>query len=136
MIAPLHMERFIPWRDVRQMVWRHLTFVDRELVRCSQNTKRKARLGDDFMRKCAQAGNFLLAAWARQHFRLLRTTTHVWEGCACVGAIMEGDLFALQLFCAYGCPYDHAECVCVARSCGRADILDWLMGPPIDSSEN
>jgi len=44
-VSPLGLHRFVPIRDVRKLVWRHLTPVDRELARCAQNSARVPRLG-------------------------------------------------------------------------------------------
>jgi hypothetical protein len=43
-VSPLRLHLFVPIRDVRKLIWRHLEYVDRELVRCAQNSAHSPKL--------------------------------------------------------------------------------------------
>ena len=42
-VAPLRLERFIPMRDVRKLIWRYLNPCDREMVKYAQNIMHDVR---------------------------------------------------------------------------------------------
>jgi hypothetical protein len=64
-VAPLHLERFLPIRDVRKLIWAKLTPHELELVRCAQNSQRKPEMDwMEFAAYCGECGFLSLILWA------------------------------------------------------------------------
>jgi len=118
--VPLDMDRFIPQRDVRKLIWAHLTPHDREVVRRAHNTTReRAPLGPEFMEHCAARGYLALMEWA-----LLLTSTR--EESACFAAALHGQLDALRWLRTRDFPWS-TNTPCAAASRGHIHVLAWLL---------
>lgn len=61
--APLRLDRFIPIRDVRKLIWRHLTPADREVVRRAHNSLHNLDCRALVIHCCAN-GHLALLQWA------------------------------------------------------------------------
>jgi len=118
--SPLGLERFIPQRDVRKLIWRHLTPEDREMVRCAQNSRRTPDWGNGaFQRACARHNYVALAEWAgcrccwsEEALRYAAEAGHV--------TFLEWARTKAQ----YRCENDWQMRACAARH-GRVDVLKW-----------
>jgi len=62
-VSPLRLHRFLPIRDVRKLVWRHLNCLDREMVRCAQNAARVPSLRHSEMEILILNNYVSIAAW-------------------------------------------------------------------------
>lgn len=130
--APLEFHRIIPHKDVRKLVWRHLTKHDREMVRCAQNGQRVPELEVDFAEHCAELGYVGLLEWTRAHGSLK------FEAHLCVAAARGGQLDTLKWLrsCDPPCPWDEWTSASAAMiAC--LPTLEWLRAcdPPCPWSE-
>jgi len=118
-LAPLRLERALPIRDVRKLVWRHLTPEDREVVRCAHNSKRRPKLHADFVEECAKRGYMSLIEWAAANSRLRNEEEDV-----CGVAAEYGQLETLQWLRARGFPWDYRTAHRAIRH-GHLSVVQW-----------
>jgi hypothetical protein len=117
-VAPLRMERFIPIRDVRKLVWRYLTPIDREVARCAMNIARQPHLPSNADMVLASGNRFALLKWGHEHGMPLTER-------ACAMAASRGDMSMLQWLRAKGCPWDESACAWAAMR-DKLRTLQWL----------
>lgn len=63
--APLRLERFIPIKDVRKLIWRYLNVDDRTVAWAA--TTNQVRLRGDFAMHCIDHGYLELLQWGYEH---------------------------------------------------------------------
>jgi len=94
--APLRLERFVPIRDVRKLIWRWLTPGDREAVKCAHNSRHRPYEG--FLAHCLDNGYGELLLWWRcawpqqQHYDILS----IWRACGRAGSVEAIEWLGLK----------------------------------------
>jgi hypothetical protein len=116
--APLGLERLVPIRDVRRLIWKYLTPHDREVARCAMNSCRVPQLETGFAEYCAKRGFLRLLEWG---FGSKHVSLEQW---ACRAAAEGGQLAVLQWLREMGCPWDAYTCHFAALY-GHLDVLKW-----------
>jgi hypothetical protein len=104
--VPLGLDRFVPWRGVRALVWRHLTPEDREVARCAMNTRRVPEHLDKIVVYCGRNNFMALWTWTR---RCGRVTTFTDNQMAAHAAARRGHA---------------AMCIAIIECFGRCPNLD------------
>jgi hypothetical protein len=118
-VAPLGLERYIPWRGVRKLVWRHLTPDDREVARCAMNSRRSPLLSYSFADRCVYNDRLALLRW-------FHASVGRWRSSSVAQCAAEvGRLDVLQWLHATQCPMDYYTCSAAAEG-GHLDVLQWL----------
>jgi hypothetical protein len=124
-LAPLRLERFLPIRDVRKLVWRHLNEHDREVVRCAHNSRRMPHLksgGGGFAVHCAKRGHVELLNWAFGTGVIDYSSDWIIEA-----AVKEGQIRVLERLQAIGASMTNDVRYCSwAAEAGRLEALQWL----------
>jgi hypothetical protein len=120
--APLHLERYIPIRDVRRLVWQYLESGDREMVYRAQNSKYEVYMEDDIVDECEHGGYVERMKWMLSHAFIYNWK---WETSMCSNAAEAGQLAYLQWARAQGCPWSEFTCSMAAKG-GHLHILEWL----------
>jgi len=144
--VPLDLDRLIPIRDVRQLVWRKLTPYDREMVRCAHNSERIPDIDWRFMLRCARLGYVKLLELGYDHelnvtYQVMRKAgrgghletfqwvcAHFDEWCcldACAAIAMGGNLLLLQWARTQGCSWDF-QTPANAACKGHLHVLQWI----------
>jgi hypothetical protein len=115
--VPLKLDRFIPLKDVRKLIWRHLTPLDREMCRLAQNQRRKLDYFD--LDECIMSGYLNLLQW-------LSTIEELSDDCY-MFAVEYGQLSILEWLCKrYGYPAKNGPRLCGrAARFGHLHILQW-----------
>lgn len=117
---PLDLDRFIPIRDVRKLMWRYLTALDRELVRCAHAGGRRLVMNQERSELCALYGYLKLAKQSFDFQFGYRTI------CA---AAAGGHVPFIRWLQQAGCSDVRAECVAIAAAAnGHVHVLKWLEG--------
>jgi hypothetical protein len=116
--VPLDLDRFIPQRDVRKLIWRHLTQQDRELIRCAHNPQRSPLLHLSMIDHCAEMGYLSLIPWAFSHGCGWGTSTYR-------NAAKCGHVHVLEWLLENHCPRS-GECVSeVGAFFGHSNVVQW-----------
>jgi hypothetical protein len=77
LLAPLRLERFVPIRDVRKLIWHYLSPIDREVARCAQNSLRRPQLPEYTDVHWVEENLFALLKWGHAHGMALTLEAHV-----------------------------------------------------------
>lgn len=125
--VPLGLDRWIPQRDVRKLVWRHLTAYEREIVRCAHNRARTPQLDDmGAVGYFVRNGYGCLIERFAAHFSQKAGTLEGWNLCEVLA--LRGDLRAIA--CLYGNAIvgnvNAPSISAAAASGGHVDVLRWL----------
>jgi len=152
---PLDLDRFIPLRDVRKLVWRYLTPHDREMIRCAQNSWHAPFFPVHFMEHCAAKGYAALLQFGCRHglklscdvmwhaakagrtdlIELLCLHYADWRSLhVCSGAAIGGHLPLLQWARAKGCPWNFQTPANAAFN-GHMHVLQWIHSEGCERSE-
>lgn len=114
----------IPQKDARKLIWAQLTVVDREMVRCAHNSRRRPQLPLRYYEHLVRVGHWALLEWLRP--RAIRPAGAVER--AYVLAVGRTDLPALQWITQTETPDKKVVCrmvrVCIMR--GHVPILEWM----------
>jgi hypothetical protein len=129
--VPLGLHRFIPSRDVRKLVWRHLTPADRAVVRLAHNNECTIDSTEwwSIIRECGKYQYVVLLHWVLDygfpltHYHdvvIVETLARVGDG----KTLGKLHLLEKQLACA---------CRGAARG-GHRELLDWLFARSRESN--
>lgn len=126
-VAPLRMERFIPIRDVRKMIWRHLNKWDREMILYAHNSSKRFEYSRDILAHFFVNGCLNVVKWMREHYVGRRRALFEYDCSIYVrNAILNGHpkMFhlAVQRFGVVPCQ-DHLNAF---AKVGRLDMLIWF----------
>lgn len=151
--VPLDLNKHIPVRDVRQLIWRYLTSVDREMVRCAHNARRIPAISSGGIDAIAERGDLALLQWLwvkcpnwsktaslsaakGGHVHVLkwlwtlkvdRNPQHrVWGPLEWAAATGAGRLAALQYLYEKGIAWDSTATYAAAYG-GHLDVLEWML---------
>ena len=115
---PLQLCRWIPQRDIRNLLYSYLTNHE-QLVLCAvcKPLSIQTRLTVTFSRYCAQHNYLLLLKWACGN-------GCPWDLWTCAYAAEGGHLEVLQWARANGCPWNELTCS-YAASNGHLEVLQW-----------
>jgi hypothetical protein len=115
----LGLDRFIPQKDVRRLIFNQLNGVDWEMVYCADDCNRKPLLTADFMRVAIANGYTALSRWAREQ-------GCSWDMFSWVAAEGTGDLDTLEWLHTGECPRNSLNSGRAAAQKGHVHVLQWL----------
>jgi hypothetical protein len=120
----LGLERWIPQRDARRLIWRHLGALEREMIRCAHNRERAPVVSDAEWVTCAAHDYCAVLQWIAQR------APREWTGAVPMAA-SRGHLAALQFL------YQHVQCFdagnahSLAAGRGHLRVIQWMHEVPL-----
>jgi len=86
-VVPLRLDRFIPQRDVRRLIWRHLKWADREVVRCAHNSAYRPPSANELAVECCASGHLALLQCVHRDYVKEGVTGKWFRNAACGGHV-------------------------------------------------
>ena len=115
--VPLFLNRLMPEKDLRGIIWNELTLHDWEIIQCAHDDARKPQLTVESSKYHAEQGHLEVIQW----FRANGCHWNIW---LCTSAARYGHLEVLQWARANGCPWDRWTCF-YAEAKGHLKVLEW-----------
>jgi hypothetical protein len=115
----LNLHLYVPWRDVRRMIYACMSVVDKKMIRMAHDHRKEQRVVEDkdLCWQIAWEGRLELLVWAREK-------GCSWNAETCHRAAWAGHLRILTWARANGCPWDERTC-CDAAFAGHFEVLRW-----------
>jgi len=146
--VPLHLDRHLPVRDVRRLIWAKLAPVDLEMIRCAHNSRREPKLNEADRAQVIQRGHLAFIQWCWkqgqiEYYSALRVAAraghvhvlewlhdmHVvitWNVKECQEAAKGGHLAAMQYLRKVGTPWD-TYTTAYATMSGSVELMQWML---------
>lgn len=120
-VAPLRLERWIPQRDVRRLIWRHLLLIDREMIRRAHNsTHYLGYLSGTCVLELCQKGHLRLIQWLVTEGRM------TWKEEYTAEAIRYGHAKILYWHLRVDPKPHYYPIVSGIASTNRTDLMEWF----------
>ena len=81
-VAPLRLERWIPLKDVRQLIWRYLRPIELEMIKCAHNAAYVNRINFEADWYLFADGFLNVIRWLVRHANYREVHPHIWSALA------------------------------------------------------